>query len=128
MSLEFDFNEALRTLDSMEKRIANKIEKTVMVKAAEVMLEGQQSTVPVGDTGKLKASLGVGKTTRRKGRMDIHIGIINAQEREVVYGYYQHYGHRRMIGSYWITRAFKDRIDDARNVIKMELVKAIKEK
>lgn len=126
MSLEFDFNECLNALDRLTKRVANQNIDIVLREGAKPMLEGMRVVVPKGDTGNLERSLGIGNIYTRKGNRQIHIGIINAQEREVVYGYYQHYGTRRMIGKYWINEAYKLNKDRSKEIIKKKLVELIK--
>lgn len=128
MALEFNFDDALRALEQLEKRVSNKMSDEVLKEGAEVMLVGQKEDVPIGDTGKLKSSLGVGKIKRRKGVKVIQVGIVKDTQREIIYGYYQHYGTRRMIGSYWMTTAFNKKIQEAREVMKEKLIESVKGK
>lgn len=128
MALDCDFSDAINALSQLGKRVESKVTKEALKDGAEVILKAERSTVPIGDTGRLKKSLGVGKTYTKKRRTYIHIGILNAQEREVVYGYYQHYGTRRMLGKFWIDTAWKMSKEEAKEVMKSSLIRIVKGK
>ena len=79
--------------------------------------------------GKLKSSLGVGKKTGTDFKRTVHVGIQNAHEREVVYGYYQEYGYSRggkaISGKKWMKKSFDKSIKKANEKIKETTMKEI---
>lgn len=126
MALEFNFDDCLRVLEGINKRMANQKIDIVLQEGAKIILEGMRIFVPVGDTGKLKKSLDIGKISTRKGQRTIQIGIVKDTDREVTYGYYQHYGTRRMVGKYWINQAWINNKSKAKEVMKSKLKEVIK--
>lgn len=128
MSLDTDFSEVLKAMNNLQKRVSTQATKEALLDGAEVTLKQQKIDVPKGDTGKLKKSLDIGKFRTAKGAIQLHIGIVNDTEREVVYGYYQHYGTRKMVGKYWINTAWKKSKEEAKEKIKIKLIKIIKGK
>lgn len=128
MSLDVDFSQALRAIERMQKKASREMIDNALEKGAEPVLKAQQQTVPVGDTGKLKASLDKGKKAGSGSNRKIHIGIQHAQKREVVYGYYQEHGTRRMAGKKWMKQAWEQSKSQANEEIKKSIVEDLKGK
>lgn len=131
MSLDVDFSEALRAIERMQKKASKEMIDNALEKGAEPILKAQQQTVPVRKGpkgGKLKASLGKGKKTGSGSNRKIHVGIQNAQEREVIYGYYQEHGVRRKLGKKWMKKAWNQSKKEANEEIKKSIVKDLKGK
>lgn len=127
MGLECNFMEAIESLNNLDKRVSEELIDKALDNGSEPILEAQNINVPVGDTGELKKSLGKGKKTGKKTNRKIDIGIINAHEREVVYGYYQEHGTERMAGKKWMKKAYIKSKDEANKLIKETIVKGILE-
>lgn len=134
MGLDVDFQEALRAIERMQKKASKEMIDNALEKGAEPILKAQQQVVPVGKStekrtaGKLKASLGEIKRTGSGSNRKIQIGIQNAQEREVVYGYYQEHGTRRMSGKKWMKQAWNQSKSQANEEIKKSIVRDLKGK
>lgn len=126
MSLDYDFEPLLNKLNSLEKRVATKYTKEVLLEGAKPILESQQDDVPKGKTKNLVNSLGVGKFRTKKSNTTLHIGIVHNKNRSVTYGYYQHYGTRRMVGTYWINTAWVKSRKEAKEQIKIKLREIIR--
>ena len=126
MSLEFDMSQLKKKLDSLEKKVANKISKESLEAGADVMLKSQKAEAPK-DTGKLRDSLGKSKVKTEKGAKKIDIGTMNASEEVQRYGYYQHYGSRGKLGTYWMDEAYQKGINNSIDAIKETIVKGLKE-
>lgn len=128
MGLNADFSEALRAIERMQKKASKEMIDNALEKGAEPILKAQETTVPVGDTGRLKRSLGKGKKTGSGSNRKIHVGIQNAQDREVTYGYYQEHGTRRMSGKKWMKQAWNKSKSQANEEIKKSIVRDLKGK
>lgn len=125
MGLESDFSEALRAINRMQKKASKIMIDNALDKGAEPVLQAQQKNVPVRKGpkgGKLKRSLGIGKKKGSGASRKIHIGIQNAQEREVVYGFYQEHGTRRMSGKKWMKKSWNESKKKANEKIKKAIV------
>lgn len=125
MGLESDFSEALRAINRMQKKASKIMIDNALDKGAEPVLQAQQKNVPVRKGpkgGKLKRSLGIGKKKGSGVNREIHIGIQNAQEREVVYGFYQEHGTRRMSGKKWMKKSWNESKKEANEKIKKAIV------
>ena len=125
MGIECNFAEAIERLESLNKRVGKELIDEALESGSEEILQGQLLTVPVGDTGKLKRSLGKGKKTGTGANRKVDIGIINAQANEVVYGYYQEHGTERMNGKKWMKRAWNKNKDKAQEKIKETIVEGL---
>ena len=133
MGLEFDFGQIRSNLMTIQKNVRKNVIDKSLDAGAEIMLEEQQNNVPVHTPdkknrragGRLKASLGIGKKTGTDLKREVHVGIQNAQEREVVYGYYQEHGTSTMVGKKWMKRAWQKSIKKANEEIKKSLIKDI---
>lgn len=136
MSLDVDFSEALRAIERIQKKASKGMVDNALEKGAEPILKAQQETVPVFNGykkpkrkgGKLKSSLGLGKKTGSGSNRTIHVGIQNAQEEEVVYGYYQEHGTGRRTGKKWMKRAWNKSKSQANEEIKKSIVRDLKGK
>ena len=126
MSLDFDMSQLKKKLDSLEKKVANKISKESLEAGADIMLNYQKQEVPV-DTGKLRESLSKSKVKTKKKAKKIDIGTMDAPQDVQRYGYYQHYGSRGKLGTFWMDEAYQKGIDKSLNVIKETIAKGIKE-
>lgn len=130
MGLEFDFSQLKSNLLTIQKNVRKNVIDKSLDAGAEVMLEEQINNVPVHTPnkknrragGRLKASLGIGKKTGTDLNRKVHVGIQNAQEREVVYGYYQEHGYSRggkaVAGKKWMKKSFNNSIKKANEKIK----------
>ncbi len=114
MGLEFDFSKAKANLMILQKNVRKNVIDKSLDAGAEEILKEEMENVPVHTPnkknrragGRLKASLGIGKKTGTDLKRKVHVGIQNAQEREVVYGYYQEHGYSKggkaVAGKKWI--------------------------
>lgn len=121
MGLQFDTSEITNIFTKLSADMGNKVSEKALMKGAEVMLEEQIQEVPT-DTHALQNSLGIYKPTGRGSSKKVKIGIKNDVADEVIYGYYQEYGTRRMAGKRWMQKSFENSIDKANQIIK-EVVK-----
>mgnify|MGYP003370744871 CR=1 FL=1 len=137
MGLEFDFGQIRSNLMAIQKNVRKNVIDKSLDAGAEIMLEEQQNNVPVHTPdkknrragGRLKASLGIGKKTGADLKRKVHVGIQNAQEREVVYGYYQEHGYSRggkaVSGKKWMKKSFNNSIEKASEKIKDVAIKEL---
>ena len=122
MGLEFDFSKAKANLMILQKNVRKNVIDKSLDAGAEEILKEELENVPVHTPnkknrragGRLKASLGIGKKTGTDLKRKVHVGIQNAQEREVVYGYYQEHGYSKggkaVAGKKWMKRSFNNSI------------------
>ncbi|WP_270940884.1 HK97-gp10 family putative phage morphogenesis protein [Romboutsia lituseburensis] len=122
MGLEFDFSSVIAKFEELERKAQKDISTNALNKGAEILLEGQKETVPK-DIGELEASLDKGKIKGAGTKAKITIGIENADEDVVRYGYYQEYGSEVMIGKKWMKEAWNKSIKQASEAIKESIVK-----
>lgn len=125
MGLNTDFSEALRAINRMQKKASKSMIDNALEKGAEPTLDAQQKNVPVRkgpEGGKLKRSLGIGKKKGSGANRKVQVGIQNAQEREVVYGFYQEHGTRRMSGKKWMKKSWNESKKKANEEIKKAIV------
>ena len=137
MSLEFDFDKVKVNLLTLQKNVRKNVIDKSLDEGSKIILEEQQRNVPVHTPNKknrkngvkLKSSLGVGKKTGTDFKRTVHVGIQNAHEREVVYGYYQEYGYSRggkaISGKKWMKKSFDKSIKKANEKIKETTMKEI---
>lgn len=137
MGLEFDFSKINSNLMTLQKNVRTRVIDKSLEAGAEIMLEEEIRNVPVHTPnkknrrlgGRLKASLGVGKKTGSDFKREVHVGIQNAQEREVVYGYYQEHGYSRggkaISGKKWMKKSFNNSISKANSKIKEVVINEI---
>jgi hypothetical protein len=52
---------------------------------------------------------------------------MNASEEVQRYGYYQHYGSRGKLGTFWMDEAYQKGIDNSLDAIKETIAKGLKE-
>lgn len=126
MSLDFDMSQLKKKLDSLEKKVANKVTRDSLNAGADEMLKAQKAQAPK-DTGKLRDSLEKSKVKTKKGTKKIDIGTMKASEEVQRYGYYQHYGSRGKLGTFWMDEAYQKGIDNSLDAIKETIAKGIKE-
>lgn len=127
MGLTCNFQEVIDRLEDLERKAQKDIATNALNKGAEILLEGQIETAPE-DTGELKASLDKGKIKGSGIKSKITIGIENANEDVVRYGYYQEYGSEVMIGKKWMKQAWNKSIKQASEAIKESIVKDLTSK
>ena len=137
MGLEFDFSKVKANLMSIQKNARKNIIDKSLDAGAEEILKEELENVPVHTPnkknrragGRLKASLGIGKKTGTDLKRKVHVGIQNAQEREVVYGYYQEHGYSKggkaVAGKKWMKRSFNNSIKKANEKIKDVVIKEL---
>ncbi|HJF34497.1 MAG TPA: HK97 gp10 family phage protein [Clostridium perfringens] len=124
MALTFDFDELYNKLEVLDKKVSNEVIENALNKGAEVVLQAQKETVPVRkgpEGGNLKRSLNKGKISGSGTKKKISIGIENAKERELIYGYYQEYGTSSMVGKKWMKRAWQQSVKKANEEIEKSL-------
>jgi hypothetical protein len=137
MGLEFDFSKAKANLMILQKNVRKNVIDKSLDAGAEEILKEELENVPVHTPnkknrragGRLKASLGIGKKTGTDLKRKVHVGIQNAQEREVVYGYYQEHGYSKggkaVAGKKWMKRSFNNSIKKANEKIKDVVIKEL---
>ena len=137
MGLEFDFSKVKTNLMTIQKNARKNVIDKSLDAGAEIILEEERKNVPVHTHnkknrragGRLKSSLGIGKKTGTDLKREVHVGIQNAQEREVVYGYYQEHGYSRggkaVSGKKWMKKSFNNSIDKANEKIKDVVIKEL---
>ena len=137
MGLEFDFSKVKANLKTIQKNARKNIIDKSLDAGAEEILKEELENVPVHTPnkknrragGRLKASLGIGKKTGTDLKRKVHVGIQNAQEREVVYGYYQEHGYSKggkaVAGKKWMKRSFNNSIKKANEKIKDVVIKEL---
>ncbi len=128
MGMTFNFDEINNKLETLEKKVSKEITENALIKGSEPILESQIETVPVRkgpEGGKLRISLGKSKISGSGAKKKIQIGIENAKEREIIYGYYQEHGTSTMVGKKWMKRAWQKSIKKANEEIKKSLIKDI---
>lgn len=125
MGMNVDFSEAITRLNRMQKKASKGMIDNALDKGAKPILEAQKQTVPVRKGpggGKLRASLDKGKKQGSGSNRKIQVGIQNAVDREVTYGYYQEHGTRRMVGKKWMKKAWEKSKKQANEEIKKSIV------
>ena len=137
MSLECDFSKVKSNLMTIQKNVRKNVIDKSLDEGAKIILEEEMRNVPIHTPnkknrrkgGKLKSSLGIGKKTGTDLKRKVHVGIQNAHEREVVYGYYQEYGYSRggkaIVGKKWMKKSFNKSIKKANEKIKETTIKEI---
>lgn len=137
MPLEFDFDQVKSNLLTIQKNVRKNVIDKSLEEGAKIILEEEMRNVPVYTPnkknkrkgGKLKSSLGISKKTGTDFKRKVHVGIQNAHEREVVYGYYQEHGYSRggkaIAGKKWMKKSFNKSIKKADEKIKETVVKEI---
>ena len=137
MGLEFDYSKVKANLMTIQKNARKNIIDKSLDAGAEEILKEELENVPVHTPnkknrragGRLKASLGIGKKTGTDLKRKVHVGIQNAQEREVVYGYYQEHGYSKggkaVAGKKWMKRSFNNSIKKANEKIKDVVIKEL---
>lgn len=137
MSLEFDFNEVKSNLLTIQKNIRKNVIDKSLEEGAKIILEEEMRNVPVHTPnkknrrkgGKLKDSLGISKKKGTDFKRKVHIGIQNAHEREVLYGYYQEHGYSRggkaIAGKKWMKKSLNNSLKEADKKIKETVIKEI---
>ncbi|MBS6025662.1 MAG: HK97 gp10 family phage protein [Paeniclostridium sordellii] len=137
MGLNVDFNQVKANLMAIQKNLRNNVIDKSLDAGAEIILEEELKNVPVHVPdkknrragGRLKASLGISKKSGSELNRKINIGIQNAKEREVVYGYYQEYGFQRggkaVAGKKWMKKSFNNSVKKANEKIKDVVIKEI---
>ena len=135
MSLECDFSKVKSNLMTIQKNVRKNVIDKSLDEGAKIILEEEMRNVPIHTPnkknrrkgGKLKSSLGIGKKTGTDFKRQVHVGIQNAHEREVVYGYYQEYGYSRggkaIVGKKWMKKSFNKSIKKANEKIKETTIK-----
>ena len=137
MGLEFDFSQIKTNLMTIQRNARKNVIDKSLDAGAEVILDEEINNVPVHTPnkknrragGRLKASLGIGKKNGTDLKRRVSVGIQNAQEREVVYGYYQEHGYSRggkaVSGKKWMKKSFNKSIKKANEKIKDVVIKEI---
>lgn len=137
MGLEFDFNQVKTNLMTIQKNIRKNVIDKSLDAGAEIILEEEIKNVPIHTPnkknrragGRLKASLGIGEKEGTDLKRKVSVGIRDAQEREVVYGYYQEYGYSRggkaVVGKKWMKKSFNKSIKKANEAINKTVMKEI---
>lgn len=121
----FDTQELTNVFDILKEEIGNNISTEALKKGAEVILREQIKEVPKL-THALEESLDISKPIGRGANRKIRVGIQNAKHDEVVYGYYQEYGTKRMAGKRWMETAFYNGIGEANGVMVETIQKGLK--
>ncbi|MDB8794273.1 HK97 gp10 family phage protein [Romboutsia sp. 1001216sp1] len=127
MGLTHNLQEVLDRLEELERKAQKEIATNALNAGADILLEGQIETAPE-DTGELKKSLDKGKIKGTGTKAKITVGIENASEDVVRYGYYQEYGTENMIGNKWMKKAWNKNIKQASEAIKESIVKDLTSK
>lgn len=137
MGLELDFSQVKSNLMTIQKNVRKNVIDKSLDEGSKIILEEEMRNVPVHTPnkknrrkgGKLKSSLGIGKKTGTDLKRQVHVGIQNAHEREVVYGYYQEHGYSRggkaIAGKKWMKKSFNKSIKMANEKIKETAIKEI---
>lgn len=123
--MTFQFSEVYDKLEELDKKISSEIIDNALNKGADLILKTQKEEVPVRngpEGGKLRKSLAKGKISGSGTKKKIQVGIENAKEREVIYGYYQEHGTSKMVGKKWMKRAWQKSVKKANKEIKKSLV------
>ena len=81
------FDKVLERFEAMDRAFRKEHGAKALEKAGQVMLDALKDAAPKGETGNLKASMGIMK----KNITSITIGHANTIDRTDVYHYYQHY-------------------------------------
>lgn len=100
-----DFRTLIEKLSNMEKKASKDISEKVLKEGANEVLDDMKRSVPV-DTGHLKKSLEVYGMSGRGSSANIKVGINPSRRDELRYGFYQEYGHSRMVGTHWLSQSW----------------------
>lgn len=125
MGLDIDFKELRIKLDTMSKKVAKKALDTALEAGGEVLVESMKTTVPV-DTGELRDSLGKIKIQGTNLDRKILTGIATEDRKIIERGYYQEYGHSRMVGKKWMKAAERQSKVDAVKALANSLSEQLK--
>ena len=116
MGFEIDFSALIDKLDEIERKLKTEVIDNALEKGADVILKAQKEAVPV-DTGNLQGSLDKGDKTGSGTNRKITVGIENANDELIRYGYYQEYGTSDMVGKKWMKKAWNKSVSEANKVI-----------
>ena len=119
-----DFRTLIEKLSNMEKKASKDISEKVLKEGANEVLDDMKRSVPV-DTGHLKKSLEVYGMSGRGGSANIKVGINPSRRDELRYGFYQEYGHSRMVGTHWLSQSWDTGKIKADKKIKEGIVKEL---
>lgn len=122
MGLEFDFSKVEKKFNDLERKFQKEIADKALDAAEEQILNSMIKNVPV-DTSELKSNLGQIKRSGSGISRKTNIGI-NSEDRSIVErGYYQEYGHTRLVGKHWMKKSF----DEAKPKANEAIIKILKE-
>lgn len=117
--------EIKRRLDELGNgRLARAMMRTGARKAAKVLLQGQQTTVPVRE-GKLRDSLGIQVKGAGTDTLRVLIGPDKSQN---YIGRFHENGTKFMAGSHWMQRAFDSYSRQAMDAFTVEVTKLLDKK
>lgn len=126
MSLEINTDDLMKKLQSLQKKMSNKISKEALEAGANVMLKSQKAEAPY-DTGELKKSLDKSKVKTKKGSKSIDIGTMKAPKEVQKYAYCQNYGFRGVLGTYFMEEAYEKGAPASLEVMKKTIANGLKE-
>lgn len=123
MGLEYDFEGIKNRLETMQKKLS--VIDVALDEAKKPILKKMKSEVPK-DTWELHNVLG--EIERRGNGLNRKIVLgIDSNDRNIIErGYYQEYGHSRMLGKKWMKRSFQLAKSEANKAILESLRRQLK--
>lgn len=119
-----DFRTLIEKLGNMERKVSKDISSKVLKEGGEEILKDMKRNVPV-DTGHLKSSLEVYGMSGTGGKAHVKVGINPSRRDELRYGFYQEYGHSRMVGTHWLSNSWNTGKIKANQKIKEGIVREL---
>lgn len=125
MGLKVDFSKVNRKLENLAKKAQNKVLDKALEAGSKPILKAMDKNVPI-DSSELKGSLGVVKKEGSGTKRRMHLGIDSHDRGIIERGYYQEFGHSRMIGKHWMKKSFNESKSEANEEIKRVLIEELK--
>ncbi|CEN75436.1 phage protein [[Clostridium] sordellii] len=116
----------MNKFQELEKKAQRSIADKALDKAGDIVKEEIKSIAPVGETGKLKASIEKGGIKGSGTSRKIEIGNINADSEVTRYFYYQENGTSVMPAKKFMKRGFQNSVSNANDKIKEVLREELK--
>lgn len=121
-------DEIKKSLNNLDKKVANKIAKVSVDEAAEIILNSLKTKAPKAKQDSTYSYTFLDKETTRKGGTHQAKMGINSKNWDMTRGLWYHYwGFRSHGRDLWVDRAFDESIDDAQALLYSKLEKGIRE-
>lgn len=115
------FDEVLERFKLMDRAFRKENGAKALEKAGQVMLDALKDAAPEGETGNLKASMGI----ISQNMTSITVGHANNLGRSKIYHWYQNFGNSFTVGTNFFSVAYLDAKDECLEIIKKTILEAM---